>query len=182
MAVPAEVASGVNTLWALVVAFLIFFMQPGFALLEAGQVRAKNAGNVLMKNMTDWTLGVLSYFLLGLGVSGIVAALTSSAGLDVMGAFGYMSAPGDWVGWLVSAVFAMTAATIVSGAVAERMDFRAYVFVAAVMTAIIYPVTTGITWGGGLLSASGYIGEALNTGYKDFAGATVVHMLGGIAG
>ncbi|MFC3477039.1 ammonium transporter [Halobacterium litoreum] len=180
MAVPPEVANGVNTVWALVVAFLIFFMQPGFALLESGQVRAKNVGNVLMKNMTDWTVGVLAYFVLGYGLSSVVASLTSGAALGTP--FAYFSNPTGWVTWLVGAVFAMTAATIVSGAVAERMNFPAYVFVAVVMTAVVYPVTTGMTWDGGLLSIDGFVGEALGAGYLDFAGATVVHMLGGIAG
>jgi Amt family ammonium transporter len=178
--VAPEIAAGANTIWALVVAFLIFFMQPGFALLESGQVRAKNVGNVLMKNMTDWTLGVLSYFLIGFGLSAVVGALTSGSAIG--SPFAYLSDPTAWVGWLVGAVFAMTAATIVSGAVAGRMNFTAYVFVAAVMTAVIYPVTTGMTWAGGLLSSSGFIGQALGTGYLDFAGATVVHMLGGMAG
>jgi len=180
MAVPAGVAEGINTVWALVVAFLIFFMQPGFALLESGQVRAKNVGNVLMKNVTDWTVGVLAYFLLGYGLSSVVASLTSGAAVGTP--FAYFGAASGWVTWLVGAVFAMTAATIVSGAVAERMNFPAYVFVAVVMTAVVYPVTTGMTWGGGLLSPEGYVGRALGAGYLDFAGATVVHMLGGIAG
>ncbi|WP_435365168.1 ammonium transporter [Haloarchaeobius sp. DYHT-AS-18] len=180
----AAIANSINYVWILVVSFLIFFMQPGFALLEAGQVRAKNVGNVLMKNMTDWALGVLVYFLVGAGVAGIVGALTSGSALDVMGAFSYIGEPGatGWLGWLFGAVFAMTAATIVSGAVAERMDFRAYVVFAAVITGIIYPVVQGLTWSGGLLAGSGYLGSALGVGYLDFAGATVVHMVGGIAG
>ena len=166
----------------LTVAFLIFFMQPGFALLEAGQVRAKNVGNVLMKNMTDWTLGVIAYFLLGYGVAGIVGPATNGNGIDIGAAFAYWSNPTGWVWWLVGAVFAMTAATIVSGAVAERMDFKAYVFVAFVMTAFIYPVSEAFAWWDGLLASAGFLGDAMGTGYKDFAGATVVHMLGGIAG
>ncbi|WP_158855452.1 ammonium transporter [Halorhabdus sp. CUG00001] len=182
MAVGGEIASGINMVWALTVAFLIFFMQPGFALLEAGQVRAKNVGNVLMKNMTDWTLGVIAYFLLGYGIAGIVGPATSGGGIDVGAAFAYWGSPGGWVTWLVGAVFAMTAATIVSGAVAERMDFRAYVVVAFVMTAFIYPVSEAFAWWDGLLASGGFLGEAIGTGYQDFAGATVVHMLGGIAG
>jgi Amt family ammonium transporter len=180
MAVPAGVAEGINTVWALVVAFLIFFMQPGFALLESGQVRAKNVGNVLMKNVTDWTAGVLAYFLVGYGLSSVVGAVTAGRPLDAP--FAYFGAPEQWVTWLVGAVFAMTAATIVSGAVAERTNFTAYAFVAVVMTAVVYPVTTGLTWADGLLSLEGYVGQALGVGYLDFAGATVVHMLGGIAG
>ncbi|MCT9094750.1 ammonium transporter [Haloarchaeobius sp. HME9146] len=180
----AAIANSINYVWILVVSFLIFFMQPGFALLEAGQVRAKNVGNVLMKNMTDWGLGVLVYFIVGAGVAGIVGSLTSSSALDIMGAFSYIGEPGatGWIDWVFGAVFAMTAATIVSGAVAERMDFRAYVVFAGVITGIIYPVVQGLTWSGGLLAGSGYLGSALGVGYMDFAGATVVHMVGGIAG
>src|SRR6056297_285442 len=170
---PGAVANGVNYVWILVVCFLIFFMQPGFALLESGQVRAKNVGNVLMKNVTDWTVGVLAYFVLGYGLSSVLASVTSGAALGTP--FAYFGDPSGWVTWLVGAVFAMTAATIVSGAVAERMNFPAYVFVAVVMTAVVYPVTTGMTWGGGLLSLDGFVGEALGAGYLDFAGATVVH-------
>jgi Amt family ammonium transporter len=177
---PSTVASGVNYVWILVVTFLIFFMQPGFALLEAGQVRTKNVGNVLMKNMTDWALGVLVYFVVGAGVATVVGGLTS--GGDISGAFAYVGDAGGWIDWLFGAVFAMTAATIVSGAVAERMDFRAYVLFAAVITGFIYPVVVGFTWAGGLLSSGGFLGAALGVGYLDFAGATVVHMCGGIAG
>ncbi|MFC7130298.1 ammonium transporter [Haloferax chudinovii] len=179
---PSVIAQGVNYVWVLVVSFLIFFMQPGFALLEAGQVRAKNVGNVLMKNMTDWALGVLVYFVVGAGVATIVGGLTSSGGVDVAAAFSYIGDSGAWIDWLFGAVFAMTAATIVSGAVAERMDFRAYIVFAATITGFIYPVVQGLTWSGGLLSGGGYIGAALGVGYLDFAGATVVHMCGGVAG
>ena len=177
------IANSINAVWVLVVTFLIFFMQPGFALLEAGQVRAKNAGNVVMKNMWDWSAGVLVFFLLGAGVYAMAGQLTSPGiAFDVGGAFGYISDPGGWYGWLFGAVFAMTAATIVSGAVAERIKFSAYVIYALVITAVIYPVVGGMTWGGtGLLSSAGYLGQALGVGYKDFAGATVVHALGGIA-
>ncbi|MFC6952371.1 ammonium transporter [Halorubellus litoreus] len=185
---PSAVANSINTVWVLVVSFLIFFMQPGFALLEAGQVRAKNVGNVLMKNMTDWGLGVLVYFLVGAGLAGVVGALTSGSALDVMGAFSYVGSAGSWVSWVFGAVFAMTAATIVSGAVAERMDFKAYVLFVVAITALIYPTVQGLTWAGGLLSGptadgtGGFIGSALGVGYLDFAGATVVHMVGGLAG
>jgi Amt family ammonium transporter len=178
------IANSVNSVWVLLVSFLIFFMQPGFALLEAGQVRAKNAGNVVMKNMTDWSLGVLVYFFAGAGVAAVAGYLTTpGAALDAGAAWAYVNDPTAWVGWLFGAVFAMTAATIVSGAVAERMKFRAYVVYAVVLVALIYPVVQGFAWGGnGLLSGSGYLGQAIGAGYKDFAGATVVHALGGIAG
>ncbi|QPV64898.1 ammonium transporter [Halosimplex litoreum] len=181
---PTQVANGVNNVWILVVCFLIFFMQPGFALLESGQVRAKNVGNVLMKNMTDWVLGVLVFFAIGSAFSALVGQLTTpGVALDIAGAWGYVNDPSAYIGWFFGAVFAMTAATIVSGAVAERMNFRAYVFVAAAMVAIIYPAMPGIAWGGtGLLSGDGYLGQAIGAGYLDFAGATIVHMCGGVAG
>jgi Amt family ammonium transporter len=181
-----ELATAVNTVWALVIAFLIFFMQPGFAMLEAGQVRAKNVGNVLMKNLNDWVLGVVVFFIVGAGVTALTGMLTSpDVAIEPGAAWNVLSdgSAGDWVGWLVGAVFAMTAATIVSGAVAGRMKFTAYVAFAAAMTGIIYPVLPGFAWGGdGLLSSAGYVGEAIGVGYLDFAGATVVHMCGGLAG
>ena len=178
------IADSVNAVWVLMVSFLIFFMQPGFALLEAGQVRAKNAGNVVMKNMMDWAMGVLVFFLVGAGVSSIVGMLGSpGVELSISGAFAYVNDPTAWIGWLFGAVFAMTAATIVSGAVAERIKFSAYVIYAFVLIAFLYPAVAGSTWGGtGLLSSTGYLGQALGVGYKDFAGATVVHAMGGIAG
>jgi len=179
-----DVSSAVTNAWILVVSFLIFFMQPGFALLEAGQVRAKNVSNVLMKNMTDWVLGLVVYFVVGVAVAGIVGALTSGSALDIGAAFAHLSdqTGGGWIGWLYGAVFAMTAVTIVSGAVAERMKFMSYVFLAAVFTGLIYPLAQGLTWSGGALAGGGFIGQALGVGYLDFAGATVVHMVGGLGG
>lgn len=182
MAEAAEaISSGVNNVWILTVSFLIFFMQPGFAMLEVGQVRAKNAANVLMKNLMDWSFGVLSFFLIGNALANIVGGVTSSGGYGG-GAFAYMSDPGGWIGWLFGAVFAMTAATIVSGAVAGRIKFKAFIFYSIGLTAVIYPVVLGFTWKGGLLSGGGLIGSALGVGFKDFAGAVIVHMVGGVAG
>jgi Amt family ammonium transporter len=179
-------ANGINNVWVLVVCFLIFFMQPGFAMLEAGQVRAKNVGNVLMKNLNDWVLGVLVFFIVGAGVTSLAGmATTSGLAVDFGSAFNHLSdtSAGGWIGWFFGAVFAMTAATIVSGAVAGRMKFSAYVLFAVAMTAVIYPVLPGFAWGGnGLLSGAGFLGDAIGAGYLDFAGATVVHMAGGIAG
>ncbi|WP_435099063.1 ammonium transporter [Halarchaeum sp. P4] len=183
MANIVDLASSINTVWTLVVCFLIFFMQPGFALVEAGQVRAKNAGNVVMKNMMDWSLGVLVFFIVGQGVYTVAGQLTNpSTPLDLGAAVAYIGDPGSAVGWLFGAVFAMTAATIVSGAVAERIKFSAYVFLAICLTAVIYPVIGGFAWSGGLLASGGYLGQLIGAGYQDFAGATVVHMLGGVAG
>jgi Amt family ammonium transporter len=165
----ATLVEGINTMWVLVVTFLIFFMHAGFAMLEAGQVRAKNVANQLTKNLLTWSVGVLAFFLLGQAVVNLVA------GGPVDAAFRYLSGDtGGWVTWLFGAVFAMTAATIVSGAVAGRVRLRAYVAYTVVLAAVIYPVVVAITWSGDLLAST--------TGYHDFAGGMIVHGMGGIAG
>ena len=165
------IAEGVNWLWILVVTFLIFFMHAGFAMLEAGQVRSKNVANQLTKNMLTWSVGVVVFFLLGAGVSGIVGALTGGGSYGAISQFG--AGNFGWVNWLYGAVFAMTMATIVSGAVAGRAKLRAYVTYTFLVAAVIYPVVTGLTWGGGFVSA---------LGFHDFAGGMIVHGVGGIAG
>jgi Amt family ammonium transporter len=172
---PAVLAEGVNMMWVLVVTFLIFFMHAGFAMLEAGQVRSKNVANQLTKNLLTWSVGVTMFFLVGAGVSALVGAYTSGGSVSLAEAFGILttSTPSDWVGWLFGAVFAMTAATIVSGAVAGRMKLRAYVSYTVLIAAVIYPVITGLTWGEGLL---------YELGFTDFAGGMIVHGMGGIAG
>ncbi|GAB3314826.1 ammonium transporter [Haloplanus salinarum] len=166
---PSALASGVNNVWVLTVTFLIFFMHAGFAMLEAGQVRSKNVANQLTKNMLTWSIGVIVYFLIGAGVSGIVGGAADP--------FAYITGGSDtWIGWLFGAVFAMTAATIVSGAVAGRAKLRAYVTYTIILSAVIYPVVTGLTWGGG------YLSSVLGVGFSDFAGGMIVHGMGGIAG
>lgn len=157
-------------------------MQPGFVLLESGQVRSKNVANVAMKNMFDWSLGILAFFLVGLGIANVVGSITSPASLSLASSFNYMNAPSEWIGWFFGAVFAMTAATIVSGAVAERIKFKAYVTYSLLLTMVIYPVVVGLTWQNGLLSEGGYLGQLIGAGYLDFAGGTIVHMVGGVAG
>jgi len=165
---PSAVTSGVNNAWILTVSFLIFFMHAGFAMLEAGQVRSKNVANQLTKNMLTWSVGVIVYFLIGAGVSTIVGGGSNP--------FGYiMGNSAGWIGWLYGAVFAMTAATIVSGAVAGRAKLRAYVTYTILLSAVIYPVVTGLTWAGGFLTTIG-------PGFQDFAGGMIVHGMGGIAG
>ncbi|MEF8855361.1 MAG: ammonium transporter [Haloarculaceae archaeon] len=172
---PTVLAEGINLMWVLVVTFLIFFMHAGFAMLEAGQVRSKNVANQLTKNLLTWSIGVTVFFLVGAGVSAMVGSLTGGGGS--YGLFDTLSAgSGGWVSWLFGAVFAMTAATIVSGAVAGRAKLRAYVTYTILLAAVIYPVVTGLTWGGGLLS------DVLGLGFKDFAGGMIVHGMGGIAG
>jgi Amt family ammonium transporter len=169
---PAVLAEGVNMLWVLVVTFLIFFMHAGFAMLEAGQVRSKNVANQLTKNLLTWSVGVVVFFLVGAGVSSLVGGLTGGGEYSLLGTWSPDSV-NAWVDWLFGAVFAMTAATIVSGAVAGRAKLRAYVAYTVLLAAVIYPVVTGFTWGGGFLDA---------LGFKDFAGGMIVHGMGGIAG
>jgi Amt family ammonium transporter len=165
---PTTVASGVNHVWVLTVTFLIFFMHAGFAMLEAGQVRSKNVANQLTKNMLTWSVGVVVFFLVGAGVSNAVGGAADP--------FAYVNGGSDaWIGWLFGAVFAMTAATIVSGAVAGRAKLRAYVAYTVLLAAVIYPVVVGFTWAGGFLNDVG-------PGFQDFAGGMIVHGMGGIAG
>jgi len=163
--------AAVEETWILTVTFLIFFMHAGFAMLEAGQVRSKNVANQLTKNMLTWSVGVVVFFLIGAGVSGLIGQLTGSGeygALTQLGAGNF-----GWVDWLFGAVFAMTMATIVSGAVAGRAKLRAYVGYTFLVAAIIYPVVTGLTWGGGFIAS---------LGFHDFAGGMIVHGVGGIAG
>jgi Amt family ammonium transporter len=174
---PGVLAEGVNNVWVLTVTFLIFFMHAGFAMLEAGQVRSKNVANQLTKNMLTWSVGVTAFFLVGAAVSSIVGHLTGASGeWSVAGEFLAVLAPAaetSWVGWLFGAVFAMTAATIVSGAVAGRAKLRAYVTYTVLLAAVIYPVVVGFTWAGGILA---------QLGFHDFAGGVIVHAMGGVAG
>jgi Amt family ammonium transporter len=174
----SSVVTAVNMVWVLTVTFLIFFMHAGFAMLEAGQVRAKNVANQLTKNLLTWSIGVIAFFLVGAAVSTIVGGITGGGSYSIAGAFSAQFTPeaGNptaWTGWLFGAVFAMTAATIVSGAVAGRAKLRAYVTYTILLAAVIYPVVTGFTWGGGFLAS---------LGFKDFAGGMIVHGMGGIAG
>jgi Amt family ammonium transporter len=129
--------------------------------------------------MLTWSVGVILFFLVGAAVSTIVGGLTGGGSVSVGGAFADVIAPASetsWVGWLFGAVFAMTAATIVSGAVAGRCKLRAYVGYTILLAAIIYPVVTGFTWAGGLLA------NLFGVGFHDFAGGMIVHGMGGIAG
>jgi len=160
--------------WVLTVTFLIFFMHAGFAMLESGQVRSKNVANQLTKNMLTWCLGIIVYFLVGFGIASLVGGLTGGGDYSLFGHYfsGYEDTT-DWTTFLFGGVFAMTAATIVSGAVAGRAKLRAYVGYTAVLAAVIYPVVEGLTWAGGFLDQLGFL---------DFAGGMIVHAVGGIAG
>lgn len=168
-------AIAIDTVWTLVAAFLVFFMQAGFAMVEAGFTRAKNAANIMMKNLMDFSVGSIAYWLVGFGI--MFGA--SAAGLFGTNGFFLSSADpstgdGLWqfAYWIFQVVFAATAATIVSGAMAERTKFGAYLFYSVFISALIYPVVGHWIWGGGWLS---------NKGMVDFAGSTVVHSVGGWA-
>jgi Amt family ammonium transporter len=168
--------TAMNNTWFLVVSFLIFFMHAGFAMLEAGQVRSKNVANQLTKNLLTWSVGVVVFFLIGVGVSNLVGGEGFAVPYEANGFLDTIDAGSGYITWLYGAVFAMTAATIVSGAVAGRAKLRAYVGYTFLLAAVIYPVVTGITWTGT------YVAELTGTGFQDFAGGTIVHAVGGIAG
>ncbi|PTW02757.1 ammonium transporter [Halanaerobium saccharolyticum] len=167
-------AVAIDTIWTLIAAFLVFFMQAGFAMVEAGFTRAKNAGNIIMKNMMDFASGSLVFWAVGfafmfgsgnsfIGTTGYFLQDTfANLGLDIpIAAF-----------FIFQTVFAATAATIVSGAMAERTNFSGYLAYSVVITAFIYPVVGHWIWGGGWLAEMGLV---------DFAGSTVVHSVGGWA-
>jgi len=176
--VPALSQDVANIIWLCLAAFLVFFMQAGFALVEAGLTRAKNAVNIMMKNLLDFCFGAVLFWAVG------YAIMYSSGDSDFFGfdsALAFLSsanAPTDNAGyatsaaWLFQVVFAATAATIVSGAMAERTKLKSYIVYSVLITAIIYPISGHWIWGGGWLS---------DLGMRDFAGSTVVHSVGGWA-
>ena len=156
--------------WFLIGAALVFWMQAGFAMVEAGFARAKNAGNILMKNLMDFCIGCCVFILIGFGLL---------LGEDMMG---FIGRPGldiftnyagfDWSNFVFNLVFCATTATIVSGAMAERTKFLSYCVYSAVISALVYPIEAHWIWGGGWLA---------NLGFHDFAGSCAIHMVGGIA-
>ena len=155
-----------NVGWILLGAALVFFMQAGFAMVETGFTRAKNAGNIIMKNLMDFSLGTPIFWLFGFGIM-FAGSDPLIGGLDL-----FTTANGDWATLIFQTVFCATAATIVSGAMAERTKFSAYCIYSMVISAFIYPVSGHWVWGGGWLQ---------QLGFHDFAGSTAVHMVGGIA-
>jgi ammonium transporter, Amt family len=152
---------------------LVFIMHAGFAMLEAGMTRQKNAANIIGKNLMTITLGIITYYAVGWGVM-YGSQVGSFIGTDMFFLLGGSYEPDAIleIDFAFQAMFAATAATIVSGAVAERMKFGAYLAVAVVMTALIYPVVGAWTWGGGFLDQLGFV---------DFAGSTIVHLTGAVA-
>ncbi|MDX1659726.1 MAG: ammonium transporter [Nitriliruptorales bacterium] len=159
----------IDTVWVAAAAALVLLMHLGFAMLEAGLTRAKNAANIVAKNLITVAIGGAAYWAVGAAL----AYGSSAAGIvGTSGFFNPAQVLGDGTQAIFQLVFAATAATIVSGAVAERIDFKAYVVVATALTAIIYPIVSHWQWGGGWLS---------ELGFYDFAGSTIVHLTGGAA-
>ncbi|MDR2041362.1 MAG: ammonium transporter [Tannerella sp.] len=164
----------------LLAAMLVFFMQPGFAMVEAGFTRVKNTGNILMKNFMDFTLGSLLFFFLGFGIM----FGSEGAGFIGMPNFGDLSFFDNGLpteGFLIfQTVFCATAATIVSGAMAERTKFHMYLVYTILISVVIYPVSGHWTWGGGwLMAGGGWLETQVGATFHDFAGSTVVHSVGG---
>jgi Amt family ammonium transporter len=162
----------VSTLWVLIAAFMVFLMQAGFGMVEAGFIRSKNAANVLMKNVLDFCFAALGFFVFGYAIMyGGEGLIVGTKGWFLSG----VSSPVDGLPleafWLFQAMFAGTVATIVSGAVAERMKFVSYLVYSFIISAFVYPVVGHWVWGGGWLSG---------LGFYDFAGSTVVHAVGGV--
>lgn len=164
-----ELATSMDVGWTLVAAALVFFMQAGFAMVETGFTRAKNAGNIIMKNLMDFSLGTPIFWILGFGIM-FGAASPFFGGFDFF-ADGVVGEGYDWTTLIFQTVFCATAATIVSGSMAERTKFSAYCIYSMIISAVIYPVSGHWIWGGGWLS---------QLGFHDFAGSTAVHMVGGV--
>lgn len=169
-----ELQTNINIVWTCIAAFLVFFMQAGFAMVETGFTRAKNAVNILMKNLMDFSVGSIAFFLVGFGL--MFGQTNGLFGTTLFGLSG-VEPGGDW-NWtflIFQTVFAATAATIVSGAMAERTKFTGYLAYSFFISLFIYPIFGSWAWGG-LLDGGGWLE---NLGFLDFAGSTVVHSIGG---
>jgi len=173
------VQSHADYVWTLVAAALVFFMQAGFAMVETGFTRAKNAINILMKNLMDFSVGSLGFWAVGFG---LMFGATSTGWFGTSGFFlsDYVPGGDPWVlaFWMFQVVFCATAATIVSGAMAERTKFSSYLLYSLIVSTVIYPIFGSWAWGG-LYNGGGWL-EGL--GFIDFAGSTVVHSVGGWIG
>ena len=163
-------SSQVFGVWFLIGAALVFWMQAGFAMVETGFTRAKNAGNILMKNLMDFCIGTVVFILIGFGLllGEDLVGLVGKPGFDIFTSYENF----DWSNFVFNLVFCATTATIVSGAMAERTKFLSYCIYSAVISALIYPVEAHWIWGGGWLS---------QIGFHDFAGSCAIHMVGGIS-
>lgn len=165
-----EVSSLVFGVWFLIGAALVFWMQAGFAMVETGFTRAKNAGNILMKNLMDFCIGTVVFILIGFSLllGEDLVGFIGKPGFDIFTAYENF----DWSNFVFNLVFCATTATIVSGAMAERTKFLSYCIYSAVISALIYPIEAHWIWGGGWLS---------QIGFHDFAGSCAIHMVGGIS-
>lgn len=169
-----EILSAVNGevfgVWFLIGAALVFWMQAGFAMVETGFTRAKNAGNILMKNLMDFCIGTVVFILIGFSLllGEDLMGIIGKPGFDIFTNY----AEFDWSNFVFNLVFCATTATIVSGAMAERTKFLSYCVYSAVISALIYPIEAHWTWGGGWLA---------QMGFHDFAGSNCIHMVGGIS-
>ena len=166
--------SGLNTIWVLLGAALVFFMQAGFSMCEAGFTRAKNTGNILMKNLMDFCIGTPCFWLIGFGIMfGAGKSVIGWLDPGIVKDYGHILPSGVplWAFAIFQTVFCATSATIVSGAMAERTKFSAYCIYSACISLLIYPISGHWIWGGGWLS---------QMGFHDFAGSTAVHMVGGV--
>ena len=166
--------SSVNTIWVLLGAALVFFMQAGFSLCEAGFTRAKNTGNILMKNLMDFCIGTPCFWLFGFGIMfGAGSSIIGWLDPGIMKDYSHALPSGVplWAFAIFQTVFCATSATIVSGSMAERTKFSAYCIYSAAISLFIYPISGHWIWGGGWLS---------QLGFHDFAGSTAVHMVGGV--
>lgn len=169
-AIAEFVTSNIFGVWFLIGAALVFWMQAGFAMVETGFTRAKNAGNIIMKNLMDFCIGTVVFIIIGFGLflGEDLVGLIGKPGFDIFTAYDKF----DWSAFVFNLVFCATAATIVSGAMAERTKFLSYCIYSAVISAVIYPVEAHWIWGGGWLS---------QIGFHDFAGSCAIHMVGGIS-
>ncbi|MCC8112760.1 MAG: ammonium transporter [Bacteroidales bacterium] len=177
-----QLENGLNTVWMLLAAMLVFFMQPGFALVEAGFTRTKNTANILMKNFVDFTLGALLFWIIGFG---FMFGAGGFLGMPHLCDYSFWTGDGGLpsAGFLVfQTVFCATAATIVSGAMAERTKFSMYLVYTIAISVLVYPISGHWTWGGGWLmddSEGSFMMRTFGVAFHDFAGSTVVHSVGG---
>jgi Amt family ammonium transporter len=169
----ADLKQGLDTVWVLIAAFLVFFMQAGFGMVEAGFIRAKNTCNILTKNFLDFCMASLAFFLIGYGLMfGDGNGFSGTGGWCLLGLDGTVNTIPLHAFWLFQAAFCGAAATIVAGGMAERMKFVGYLIYSFIISALIYPIVGHWIWGGGWLATMGF---------ADFAGSTVVHTVGGFA-
>lgn len=166
----SAITGEVYGVWFLIGAALVFWMQAGFAMVEAGFTRAKNTGNIIMKNLMDFCIGTCTFILIGFGLllGEDLVGLIGKPGFDIFTSY----ADFDWSNFVFNLVFCATTATIVSGAMAERTKFLSYCVYSAVISAVIYPIEAHWIWGGGWLA---------QIGFHDFAGSCAIHMVGGIS-